>query len=164
MYKIEVNNNLIVEIDSKLNSFSGTNEKIEFNKLSESCYEVIIDGTKHIAHLNDVDADAKTISVKINQNKYTSKISTPANQLIEKLGIKINEPKKSNALKSPMPGLILKILVSENQAVKKGDPLVILEAMKMENVFKAPSDVVIKSIHISEQNTVEKNQELITFQ
>jgi biotin carboxyl carrier protein len=164
MYKIEVNNNLTVEIDSKLNSFSGTNEKIEFNKLSESCYEVIVDGKKHIAHLDNIDLEAKTISVKINQNKYTSKISTPANQLIEKLGIKINEPKKSNALKSPMPGLILKILVQENQPVKKGDALIILEAMKMENVFKAQNDSIIKSINVSEQNTVEKNQELITFQ
>jgi biotin carboxyl carrier protein len=62
-----------------------------------------------------------------------------------------------------MPGLVLSIKVSENQEVKKGDPILILEAMKMENVIKSPIDGVIKQVVVSEKQAVDKNQSLITF-
>ncbi|MNS88855.1 Methylmalonyl-CoA carboxyltransferase 1.3S subunit [compost metagenome] len=60
-----------------------------------------------------------------------------------------------------MPGLILKVLVTEGQAIKKGEPVLILEAMKMENVFKAPGDAVVKAIRIEERQAVEKGEVLI---
>lgn len=49
-------------------------------------------------------------------------------------------------LNAPMPGMILRINVTEGQAVKRGDVLLILEAMKMENEITAPRDAVIKQI------------------
>jgi biotin carboxyl carrier protein len=72
--------------------------------------------------------------------------------------------KKLNNLKAPMPGLITKILVKEGDEVKQGEPLLVLEAMKMENVFKAAGDVKIKSIKINEKQAVEKGAELISFE
>ena len=63
-----------------------------------------------------------------------------------------------------MPGLILEINVTEAQEVKENDPLLILEAMKMENVINSPRDGVIKSIKVSQGNTVEKNALLIEFE
>jgi biotin carboxyl carrier protein len=71
---------------------------------------------------------------------------------------------KANLLKAPMPGLVLKVLVTEGQAVKKGDGLLILEAMKMENIIKASSDGMVKKIHIEEKNIVDKNQKMIEFE
>jgi len=53
--------------------------------------------------------------------------------------------------------------VSEGQAVKKGDTLLILEAMKMENALKSPADGVIKKVAVSKGMAVEKNQLLIEF-
>jgi biotin carboxyl carrier protein len=47
--------------------------------------------------------------------------------------------------------------------VKKGDAILILEAMKMENVIKSPIDGTIKQIVVSEKQAVDKNQALITF-
>ena len=70
---------------------------------------------------------------------------------------------KINEVKAPMPGLVLSIKVSENQEVKKGDAILILEAMKMENVIKSPIDGVIKQIVVSEKQAVDKNQALILF-
>ncbi len=49
----------------------------------------------------------------------------------------------------PMPGLIREILVSEGQAVKAGEALAIIEAMKMENVLRAERDATVKKIHAS---------------
>ena len=63
-----------------------------------------------------------------------------------------------------MPGLILEINIEEGQEVKENDPLLILEAMKMENVINSPRDGVIKSIAVSQGNTVEKNALLIEFE
>jgi biotin carboxyl carrier protein len=70
---------------------------------------------------------------------------------------------KVNELKAPMPGLVLDIVVSEGQEVKKGDALVVLEAMKMENILKSPADVVVKKISVKKGTAVEKNQVLVLF-
>ena len=63
-----------------------------------------------------------------------------------------------------MPGLILEILVTKSVKVKKGDPIIILEAMKMENILTSPIDGVIKNIEVKAQQTVEKNNVLIRFE
>jgi biotin carboxyl carrier protein len=84
--------------------------------------------------------------------------------LLERLGMKNVGVKKVNNLKAPMPGLISKLLVKEGDEIKQGEPLLVLEAMKMENVFKAVADVKIKAIKVSEKQAVEKGAELITFE
>jgi biotin carboxyl carrier protein len=63
-----------------------------------------------------------------------------------------------------MPGLILDINVKIGQKVKEDDPLLILEAMKMENVLTSPRDGIIKSISVSKGDAVNKNQLLIEFE
>jgi len=70
---------------------------------------------------------------------------------------------KASSLKAPMPGLILKVEVEIGQHVKKGDGLVIIEAMKMENELRAHSSAIIKDIKVKPGQAVEKNQELIIF-
>lgn len=64
---------------------------------------------------------------------------------------------------APMPGTILDIKVSQGQAVKAGDVLVILEAMKMENEIKAPSDGTVASIAVSKGEGVDTGATLITL-
>jgi biotin carboxyl carrier protein len=63
-----------------------------------------------------------------------------------------------------MPGLILQIQTSVGAAVKKGEVLVILEAMKMENAIKSPVDGTIKAIPVTGGKSVEKNQVLVQFE
>jgi biotin carboxyl carrier protein len=62
-----------------------------------------------------------------------------------------------------MPGLVLKVLVSEGDLIKKGEGLLVLEAMKMENLIKAPADIKISKINIKSGQIVEKNQVLISL-
>lgn len=59
---------------------------------------------------------------------------------------------------SPMPGTILKVNASEGQAVKAGDVIFILEAMKMENEIVAPSDGTVKQILVTKGSTVDTDQ------
>lgn len=67
-------------------------------------------------------------------------------------------------LLAPMPGLVVKIEVEVGQAVKAGQGLVIVEAMKMENELKAPADGVVAKIAVVERQTVDKGAVLIVLE
>ena len=62
-----------------------------------------------------------------------------------------------------MPGNILDVKVSNGTAVKAGQVLVILEAMKMENEIVAPQDGTVASINVNKGDTVEAGQTIITL-
>lgn len=66
-------------------------------------------------------------------------------------------------INSPMPGNILSVKVSAGQAVKKGDVLMILEAMKMENEICAPQDGTIASVQAAAGDSVESGDVLVTM-
>ncbi|HYW05846.1 MAG TPA: biotin/lipoyl-containing protein [Longimicrobium sp.] len=65
---------------------------------------------------------------------------------------------------APMPGLVVKIEVAVGDAVKAGQGLVIVEAMKMENELKAPADGVVAKIAVKERQTVDKGAILIVLE
>ena len=67
-------------------------------------------------------------------------------------------------LKSPMPGLVIKLDVKVGDTIAKGDPIMILEAMKMENVIKSRGEGKIASITVKEGQAVEKNELLVSFE
>jgi biotin carboxyl carrier protein len=79
------------------------------------------------------------------------------------MGMMSKEIPKIDKLDAPMLGNIINVLVSKGDKVTKGDPLLILEVMKMENVIKAPGDVTIQKINVLVGNNVNKNQTLIKF-
>lgn len=63
-------------------------------------------------------------------------------------------------LKAPIPGLITRVMVEKGQEVEMGDPLLILEAMKMENEIRAPKAGVVQALPVSEGQTVLRDQVL----
>ena len=63
-----------------------------------------------------------------------------------------------------MPGKVVSIKVNENDRVKAGDTLIILEAMKMEHSIKAPVDGVVTNVFYSVGEQVDEGKELLTFQ
>jgi biotin carboxyl carrier protein len=64
-------------------------------------------------------------------------------------------------LRAPMPGLAVNILAAAGAEVKKGEPLVILESMKMQNELRSQKDGTVKEIRIKPGETVEQNQVLV---
>lgn len=64
---------------------------------------------------------------------------------------------------APMPGNILKVNVAVGQAVKKGDVLCVLEAMKMENDIPAPEDGTIASVNVQKGASVNSGDVLVTM-
>ncbi len=70
---------------------------------------------------------------------------------------------KEIVVTSPMPGLISKLNVKAGDSVKKGDGLLIIEAMKMENEIKSPISGIVKNLSVLPGQVVEKNSNLIVI-
>ncbi len=71
---------------------------------------------------------------------------------------------ETNQLSAGMPGKIVKVFVSEGQAVTKGTPLLVIEAMKMENELRASRDVTVGKIFVKAGDVVESGGPLVSFQ
>lgn len=157
-YKVKVND-----------SFS-----FDINKESISQLDAVPTATNHLHVLHHKKSykvemilagfNQKKYTVKINNNTYNVAIANDLDQLIKDLGFEVGLTKQVNAIKAPMPGLILEINVIVGQLVQENNPLLILEAMKMENSFLSPRDGVIKSIAVTKGDTVDKGQLLIEFE
>ncbi|HVI46281.1 MAG TPA: biotin/lipoyl-containing protein [Chitinophaga sp.] len=127
-------------------------------------YSIILDGRSYQAQVLKIDKETKTVVLQVNHQQYEVAIEEPIDQLLASMGIKDAMAKKVNDIKAPMPGLVLKVLVTPGQAIRKGDPVLILEAMKMENVFKATVDAVVREIKVTERTAVEKGEVLIVLE
>ena len=75
----------------------------------------------------------------------------------------IAAPAGGAQVKAPMPGTILDVKVQNGQAVKKGDVLVVLEAMKMENEIMAPCDGTVTSVNVRKGDSVETQALICTI-
>ena len=69
----------------------------------------------------------------------------------------------SGTLTAPMPGRIVQVLVEKGAHVRRGAPLLILEAMKMEYTISAPVDGTIASVRYASGDVVQEGAELISF-
>ena len=72
-------------------------------------------------------------------------------------------PAGATTVTAPMPGTINAVKVSAGQAVKKGDILVVLEAMKMENEIMAPADGTVASVNVTKGATVNTGDVLVSL-
>jgi acetyl/propionyl-CoA carboxylase alpha subunit len=126
-------------------------------------FHIIYQHTSYQAEIIQADYTLKTFSVKVNGHIFQLEAKDRFDLLLERMGMSQVNSGKINELKAPMPGLILEVIAAEGSEVKKGDSLLILEAMKMENIIKSPGDGVVKSLKIQKGDRVEKNQVLIVF-
>ena len=70
---------------------------------------------------------------------------------------------KQASVVSPMPGKLVKVLVAPGQEVKAGEPLLVLEAMKMEHTLRATADAVVDKTFGREGDVVEQRKVLVSF-
>jgi acetyl/propionyl-CoA carboxylase alpha subunit len=117
----------------------------------------------YAAEIISFDKESRTIRLKINRKEITVNYQNKYDRLLHELGMDQVVTHKASDLKAPMPGLVVEIAVSEGDEVKKGDKILVLEAMKMENILKAAADATVKKVNVGTSNAVEKNQVLIEF-
>lgn len=159
MYKAKVNN--LSQFD--VNLLSDLNN-LDILYLNDGNFHVIKgDRSFRVAVLKS-EPETKTLTISVNGSQYIVSLQDKMDLLFEKMGLVKGKGVKINDLKAPMPGLVLDIKVSVGQQIHKGEPLLVLEAMKMENVLKAQGDGIIKSIEVKKGDAVEKGSVLIKFQ
>lgn len=157
-YKISVNQS---------NSFDFTDSdlsKLDAVSVENNHFHILKDNEPYQAEVTSSDFNSRKYSVKVNGNTYDVKIANELDLLIESMGISVGANKVVNEIKAPMPGLILEVCVAVGQEVTENDPLLILEAMKMENTLVSPRSGKIKAIAVEKSNAVEKGQLLIEFE
>lgn len=131
-------------------------------RTGEAEFSVLLDGRSHRVLVQKEDAAQNTYRMRIGGHSYSVRLQDDQSRLLKSLGME-KAARKVSELKAPMPGMVLNILVQPGEEVKKDQPLLVLEAMKMENVIKSPGDGVVKAIAAQQGKAVEKGQLLISF-
>jgi biotin carboxyl carrier protein len=168
MYKVKVNGEKEFSIEfndkeRKEGKLEDTDFIWDLLKVKDDSYHVIKGDKSYNIEVVKADFVEKSFTLKINGNKYTTVVRDRFDELLKKLGMEALGA-KINEIKAPMPGLVLDIIVSAGTEVKKGDPVIVLEAMKMENILKSPADGIVKKVNVEVRQAVEKNQVLLVFE
>jgi len=165
MYKIKVNEKYAFELLPENDSFSFQGEELELDKheLNDGHLHFLYRNKSYRAEVISENREEKTAVVKINGRLYHVEIEDQYDRLLKAMGLNGVAGKLALEVKAPMPGLVLNVNVTEGQEIKKGDSLLVLEAMKMENMLKSATDGVVKKIFVGKGDKVEKNQVLIEF-
>ncbi len=135
------------EFQFKIN---GTEYKTSVKELGNGMTEVTVNGKAYQVEMEKKAAPAKAAAPK----------AAPAAAPAAKAAA---APAGGFQVKSPLPGSVIKVVVSEGQAVKKGDTLLTLESMKMENVVAAECDGTVKQIAVSAGQNVMQDDLLIVL-
>ncbi|HLK96510.1 MAG TPA: biotin/lipoyl-containing protein [Hymenobacter sp.] len=154
------------EIDYHANgaiSVDGKSFEWDLVMLGPGRFHILHEGRSFSAEIVSTDFVVKSFLFKINGQNIELQAKDRFDLLLDKLGMSNATASKVNELKAPMPGLIVDIRVVPGQTVQKGDPLVVLEAMKMENILKAPGDGTVGIIKVGMRDNVTKGQVLIQF-
>jgi biotin carboxyl carrier protein len=164
MYSVSINNSVFeVEKSKDMLSVNGDILEWDLKKTGDRHYHLLYQNQSYNLELVSLDSETKTVKLKLNNKPCEIRIKDKFDLLLEKLGMNNLQNNSAKEIKAPMPGLIFDIKVKEGDEAKKGDPVLILEAMKMENILKSPGDGIVKSVKIKKGQSVEKNQVLIQF-
>lgn len=166
MFKIKVNDTFSYDIEQDKERYlvNGQEIKLDIHKIDRNRISILHNNKSYSAEVVVLNKEEKTCLIKVNGNNYSLVINDQFDELLHRLGMDKLAGSKISEQKAPMPGLVLNVCVGVGDEVKKGDNLLVLEAMKMENIIKSPADLKVKSLKVKPGDKVEKNQVLISFE
>ncbi len=139
-------------------------QKLNFN-INGKHYEATITEVEHNVAEVELNGKKYTIDVERSEAVAVPHIATPVAAPAAPAAAAAPAPKKvaagANAIVAPLPGSVVSINVKAGDAVKAGQQLAIIEAMKMENEILAPADGTVKAVHVSAGQAVQQGDALI---
>lgn len=132
--------------------------EVSVDTIDESLAEVVVNGKTHRVELLNEIKTPKPKPIVTASNKVKP-VEPPASS--SKAG---SGPRPSGSAKpilSPLPGIILELKINEGDIIKKGDVVLVMEAMKMENNILAEIDGTVSSIKVSKGQAVMQNDVLV---
>lgn len=165
MYKAKVNGNIEHQIilDDGVGTIDGKTFDLDLQWENEYRAHAMYNGLSLTIDIIDLTPEFKSATILIDGIRYTVELTDKYDDLLKALGMEVGASAKMKTLKAPMPGLVLDILVEAGQIVTADEPIVILEAMKMENVIKSPGEGTVQKVSVKKSQTVEKNEILVEF-
>jgi biotin carboxyl carrier protein len=136
---------------------------LDIRPVEEGKWHFIYQGKTFHVEVEETRYADKMFTLRINGFRHRIALNDPYDVLVEKLGLAKKPILIADQIKAPMPGLVRDIMVKPGQNVMIGDPILILEAMKMENIIKSPGDGIVESIPVEMGTSVEKGQVLVNF-
>ena len=125
-------------------------------------FNVTVNGTAYDVEVNEVKGAAPAAAPKAAPAAAPKAAPAPA-PAPAPAAAAAPVPAGAETVKAPMPGKILSVAVSAGQAVKKGETLLILEAMKMQNEIAAPHDAVVAEVRVSANQTVSTGDDMVVL-
>jgi len=139
-------------------------KNIEYEFIEQSHGRKLLRVGTRLYRIDNVIIDGQNVQMSVNGKWHDLVVKNDQELLLERLGFKSHQAQSLGSLNAPMPGKILGLLVSKDEEVEIGQPVAILEAMKMENELKAPCSGKISDIFISTNESVEKNQPILEIE
>ena len=136
-------------------------------------FKYIINGNVYKVIINNIEETVAEVEVngtpyKVEMDKPTKKQVVTIKRPIQTTTAPIIKPQQVStgaaALRSPLPGIILNIAVKAGDPIKKGQKVLILEAMKMENVINSDRDGVVKEIKVNQGDSVLEGADLVIIE
>lgn len=140
---------------------NGKSFTITVRDYSATGADVEIDGVRYIVRVDDVVADGPRPSPVQPRKSLAAAGGPPAGG--SSGGGTGGGPGAAGSVTAPIPGQVLEVKVVEGEAVKAGQPLLVMEAMKMENVVNAPVAGKVGSIRVHAGDAVSQGQELLVL-
>ncbi|NNE47883.1 MAG: acetyl-CoA carboxylase biotin carboxyl carrier protein subunit [Rhodothermales bacterium] len=131
-------------------------------RLSEQHYHILLNGRSYSVFLISVGDNAFRVSVNGKATEIV--VKSEREMLLEAYGLDHDAGGANKSVRAPMPGLVLSTLVKPGDTIKRGEGLLVLEAMKMENEIRAVADGVVKTVHVEAGDAVGKNTVLIELE
>ncbi|QAT49414.1 biotin/lipoyl-binding protein [Caproiciproducens sp. NJN-50] len=122
---------------------------------------ITVNGTAYDVQVEDLGAASAPVQASPAPAVPATRAASPAPAAP---AAKPAAPAGGETISSPMPGTIVSANVKPGQSVKKGDVLVVLEAMKMENEIMAPHDAQVAAVLVNKGDSVESGTPLVTLQ
>lgn len=165
MYQVVFNdnNNYKINVKQGKNTLIVDEQEInwDLHQVNAHTFHLIYKNRSYTLELNE--EEDKKYSIKLNGKSVSVELKDKLDLLLEKLGLDAGDAGKLQSIKAPMPGLIVEVKVKAGDQVKKGDQLLILEAMKMENIIKSPGEGTVTAVNVKKGDGVEKNHVMIRF-
>ncbi|GAB5408282.1 MAG: hypothetical protein BalsKO_06470 [Balneolaceae bacterium] len=163
-FEAEVNEQSIeVEFNTDTSTFTSGEISGTFSFTQNNGRYILRLGTKAY-NIDNVSYEGSDITFSIDGSWHTVSVKDEQELLLDSLGFKTGADIAEGSLKAPMPGKILDILVEVGASVTKGQPVAILEAMKMENELKSPIDGTVISIDVETGQSLEKNTPILEIE
>ena len=150
------------QMEKSLASIDGRSYPFEWVELGGGEFHLKIGSGSYHVYLIEHQPDGQLL-FQVNGHLHRITVRDERQQLLNQMDLGKSGTSDVIRMKAPMPGKVLQVLVNEGDEICKGDPVVILEAMKMENEIRSNNDGRVDTVHCHPGSSVEKHQLLVTI-